>query len=146
MVIPASAETLIPQPENVRTEYARVLKVEPVYQTLRASNMEEQCEQVSQVEDKERSGIGRVVDVVKDAFTTKNKEGNQSEESLQKNCRYVPVEKEFKRPIAYDVHYVHHGVKYRSRLPYDPGNRMKVRVAVSPIINSPSQQNKEDGK
>ena len=35
----------------------------------------------------------------------------------------VPVEREFRRLIAYDVDYVYKGDKYRSRLPYDPGNR-----------------------
>ena len=40
----------------------------------------------------------------------------------------VPVEREFRRPIAYDVDYVYKGFKYRSRLavrsrqpPADPG-------------------------
>ena len=46
----------------------------------------------------------------------------------------VPVVREFRRPIAYDVDYVYRGMKYRSRLPYDPGNRLRVRVSVIPYI------------
>jgi hypothetical protein len=46
----------------------------------------------------------------------------------------VPVVREFRRPIAYDVDYVYRGTKYRSRLPYDPGNRMRVRVSVVPYL------------
>ena len=32
------------QPENVRVEFAQVLRAEPVYQTLRATSMVERCE------------------------------------------------------------------------------------------------------
>jgi uncharacterized protein YcfJ len=46
----------------------------------------------------------------------------------------VAVQREFRRPIAYDVDYVYRGMKYRSRLPYDPGNRLKVRVSVMPYL------------
>ena len=42
----------------------------------------------------------------------------------------VPVEREFRRPIAYDVDYVYKGAKFRSRLPDDPGNRLRMRVSV----------------
>ena len=50
------------------------------------------------------------------------------------DCPLVPIEREFRRPIAYDVDYVYRGMKYRSRLPYDPGNRLKVRVSVMPHV------------
>nr|WP_233671440.1 hypothetical protein [Luteimonas cellulosilyticus] len=56
------------------------------------------------------------------------------------DCRMVPIEREFRRPIAYDVDYVHKGVKYRSRLPYDPGNRMRVRVSVTPVVAPPGER------
>ena len=49
-------------------------------------------------------------------------------------CEMVPVVREFRRPIAYDVDYVYRGTKYRSRLPYDPGNRLRVRVSVVPYV------------
>ena len=48
------------------------------------------------------------------------------------NCRLVQVGREFQRPIAYDVDYVYKGTKYRSRLAEDPGNRLRVRVSVTP--------------
>ena len=48
------------------------------------------------------------------------------------NCRMEQVAREFRRPIAYDVDYVYKGTKYRSRLAEDPGNRLRVRVAVTP--------------
>src|SRR3546814_18669467 len=56
-------------------------------------------------------------------------------EPPREGCDVVPTEREFRRPIAYDVDYVYHGVKYRSRMPYDPGNRVRVRVSITPIVS-----------
>ena len=41
------------------------------------------------------------------------------------------------RPIAYDVDYVYKGTKFRSRLPEDPGKRLRIRFSVVPY---PPQQ------
>jgi len=38
------------------------------------------------------------------------------------------------RVVVYDVDYVLRGVKYRSRLPYDPGTRLRVRLSVTPML------------
>ncbi|MFD0727284.1 hypothetical protein [Lysobacter brunescens] len=92
------------QASNVRTEYAQVLRVQPVYQTLRAQAVEERCEPASEV-----GAAARL-------------------------CRPVRVQKEFQRPVAYDVDYIHRGVTYRSRLPIDPGKRLRVRITVTPDI------------
>jgi len=35
--------------------------------------------------------------------------------------------------VVYDVDYVLRGIKYRSRLPYDPGNRLQVQILVTPV-------------
>lgn len=92
---------------NVRVEYAQVLRVEPVYQTLRAQAVEQRCENPA-----EAAGVA----------------------PTNRNCRPVRVEREFRRPVAYDVDYIHRGVKYRSRLPVDPGKRLRVRITVTPDI------------
>jgi uncharacterized protein YcfJ len=92
---------------NVRVEYAQVLRVEPVYQTLRAQAVEQRCEHPA-----EAAGVA----------------------PTNRNCRPVRVEREFRRPVAYDVDYIHRGVKYRSRLPIDPGKRLRVRITVTPDI------------
>ena len=34
---------------------------------------------------------------------------------------------------SYDVEYVHQGQTFMSRLPYDPGDRLRVRVSVQPV-------------
>lgn len=131
---PACAQETVVQAENVRTEYAQVLRAEPVYQVLHATSMVERCEQSTPVEDDgERRGISRVVGAVKDVLTP---DRDPPDGSTREDCRMVPVDREFRRPIAYDVDYIHKGVRYRSRLPHDPGNRVRVRVSVTPVVRA----------
>ena len=140
--------------ENVRYDYAQVLNVEPVFQTLRASRTEEHCEPVStrtlapvQVKGEEdKGGFRRFWDSVRGMFS--QHEGPAQEEEmalapqgaggssalLTPECKIVEVGREFRRPIAYDVDYVYKGIKFRSRLPEDPGNRLKLRVSITPDI------------
>ena len=136
---PACAQSVAIQTENVRTEYARVLRAEPVYQTLRATTMVESCGQSTPVAPGEepKRGLAKVVGAVKDALTPGTDKGM---DEAGDDCRMIPAEREFRRPIAYDVDYVHHGVKYRSRLPYDPGNRLRVRVSITPIVPTASSR------
>lgn len=123
---PALAQqTTVIQAENVRFAWAQVLRVSPVYQTLRATRLEQQCNQ-SPRPDTGDSRMSRVVGAVKDAL---EREGEE-----QERCRAVPVEREFRRAIAYDVDYTYRGARYRSRLPEDPGNRLRIRVSVVPVI------------
>ncbi len=118
----AVAQTTVIQRENVRYEYAKVLKVKPVYQTLTATRMETRC---STATAEERSRVRRVVGAVRGAFTR--------EEEARRTCRNVPVEREFRRPIAYDVHYTYRGAKYMSRLAEDPGHLLRIRISVMPV-------------
>ena len=92
------------QASNVTVEYAQVLRVEPVYQTLRAYAVEEKCDPPVDAGQRGR------------------------------NCAPVRVGREYRRAVAYDVEYIHRGVKYRSRLPIDPGKRLRVRITVTPDI------------
>src|SRR5690606_12507139 len=128
----------------VRYEYAQVLRAEPVYQTLRATGMVERCEQSTLVDPEagdERRGLSRVVGAVRNVLTPNRDAPAEAGEApeAREDCRMVPVEREFRRPIAYDVDYVVRGVKYRSRLPRDPGNRLRVKVAVTPVVPAGNQ-------
>ena len=142
----ATAQERVVQMENVRLDYAQVLNVEPVYQTLRASRTEEVCDELPTLPtttvhpSKEQSRWARFLESVKGVFTSdddeakaSNKPANAAEPALI-NCRVVPVEREFRRPIAYDVDYVYKGTKYRSRLAEDPGNRLRIRISVLPYV------------
>lgn len=144
----AQQATVVPM-ENVRIDYAQVLSVDPVYQVLRASRTEQQCDESADAtkqeagEDKpkEEGRIARMVDSVKGIFGGDDKDPAPADTKPQaapgpapagQNCRMVTVEREFRRPIAYDVDYVYKGTKYRSRLADDPGNRLRIRVSVMP--------------
>lgn len=129
--------------ENVKIDYAQVLRVEPVYQTLRASRTEEHCEPSPAPQDKpaakphEPGVFTRMFDSVKGVFSSDEAAATPvpaapAAPAKRENCRLVQVDRQFQRPIAYDVDYVYKGTKYRSRLAEDPGNRLRVRVAVTP--------------
>ncbi|WP_312238237.1 hypothetical protein [Stenotrophomonas sp.] len=145
--------------ENVKFDYAQVLNVEPVFQTLRATRTEEHCEPVStrtlapvnvtgEEPQEDKGRFGRFMDSVRSIF--KREDGSEDAMPvaeapapaanngplLTRECRIIPVGREFRRPIAYDVDYVYKGTKYRSRLPEDPGNRLKIRVSITPWIGA----------
>ena len=120
----ATTTTTVIQPENVRMDVAQVMRVRPIYQTLRATRMEPRCTEGKD----DGNGLTRIVGAVKGAISRQNPQTDSTD------CELVPVQREFRRPIAYDVDYVYRGMKYRSRLPYDPGNRLKVRVSVMPHV------------
>lgn len=121
-------ETVI-QVENVRMDYAQVLQVSPVYQTLTATQIEQQCDGVP-VPNPSPKGLSRIVGKIK-ALGSKSAEAAAPP---NRDCRMVPVQRKFHRPIAFDVDYIYKGMKYRSRLPNDPGNRLRVRVSVTPYV------------
>lgn len=125
----APQETVVPI-ENVRMDYAQVLRVEPVYQTLHATRTEQQCDPPADP-PAQGKGFSRIVGAVRNALS-KNDAAPPQEGG---NCRMVQVQREFRRPIAYDVDYLYKGMKYRSRLPEDPGNRLRVRVSVTPYVS-----------
>lgn len=118
----AHADSVVAQPAHVREEYAQVLRVDPIYQTLRAWANEEQCDPLPPVSG--QRGIARLSEL---------REARRREQGGNGNCRVVRVQREFRRPVAYDVEYHLRGVKYRSRLSYDPGKRLRVRVSVEPV-------------
>jgi uncharacterized protein YcfJ len=133
--------------ENVKIDYAQVLRVEPVYQTLRASRTEERCESLPAAPQKpaekkqEPGAFSRMWDSVKGAFASEAAEpapapapapAPPATAAKRENCQLVQIGREFQRPIAYDVDYVYKGTKYRSRLAEDPGNRLRIRVSVTP--------------
>lgn len=114
----AGADTLA-QRENVSYEYARVLRVTPVFQTLTATSMETRCD--------DGSRIARVVGAVRSALKRAHSASGDGDD-----CRAVPVQRQFRRPVAYDVDYTFRGAKYRSRLVQDPGHLLRIRVSVMP--------------
>lgn len=120
---PVAAQHTVIQQENVRFDYAQVLRVTPVYQTLTATRSEQRCDPTAP----DKSRLSRAVGAIKDALRRDDGKGSA-------NCQSVPVEREFRRPIAYDVDYVYKGAKFRSRLAEDPGNRLRIRISITPAV------------
>jgi len=110
----------------VHTEYAEVLRVEPIY--LPPSDESAQCPPLD-VEPL-LSSPTQTQSTPAATHCTPPEPGQQTEAKPQ---------------ILYDVDYVLHGVKYRSRLPYDPGNQLQVQLSVTPLISS-QEQPPPDGK
>lgn len=119
-------ETTVIQSENVRFGYAQVLRVTPVYQVLNATRVEQRCAQVTPRPDATR--LSRAIGSVRERWS------DRQASEVEGGCRSVAVAREFRRPIAYDVDYVYKGAKYRSRLPEDPGNRLRIRIGVTPVV------------
>jgi len=99
---------------TVRTEYAEVLRVEPVHLPAPPPDEAAQCAPMLALEpDPAAAPI----------------------DAADSNC--IPLESAQPRAglrVFYDVDYVLRGVKYRSRLPYDPGNRLQVQLSVIPVL------------
>jgi len=99
---------------TVRTEYAEVLRVAPVYLPAPPPEDTAQCASMLALDPDPAAHTDA------DAGT---------------EC--IPLESapaQSAPQVLYDVDYVLRGVKYRSRLPYDPGNRVQVRLSVTPVL------------
>jgi len=137
LAAPVSAQETVIQVENVRIDYAQVLRVDPVFQTLSATRMEQQCNGSPAPVKASAKGLSRIVGKVKDAFSPSDGDAVAASTSGT-DCHLVPIAREFRRPIAFDVDYMYKGMKYRSRLSNDPGNRLRVRVSVTPYVSAAS--------
>ena len=115
----AAPRELVLPGENVRYDYAQVLSVRPVYQTLRTTSMEQVCDSR---EPAISATLARVMNAVR----------NKAAAEQGGNCRMEPVAKEHRRTIAYDVDYMYRGSKFRTRMDRDPGNRLRIRIAIAP--------------
>ena len=138
--------------ENLSYGYAQVLRVEPAYE---ASASQPRC--VERRGGGNATGgavIGAIIggalgnqvgkgDGRKAATVAGAVAGGAIGHSIGKNnasattvdcpSGYAQAER---RIAGYDVEYSYKGEKYMSRLPYDPGNHLRVRVSVTPDDSS----------
>ncbi len=140
--------------ENVTYGYAQVLRATPAYEIVRTRSPEQRCDGQAVRDGGDPTGgtvVGAIVggalgnqagkgDGRKAATVAGAVLGGVIGRNIDKNngsaggqrCRTVEVEREERRISGYDVEYQFKGEKYMSRLDYDPGNRLRVRVAVTP--------------
>lgn len=141
-----------PVDQNVTYGYAQVLRATPVYSMVRVRVPEQRCEGSSSRDE----GTGGTVAgaVIGGALGNQVGKGDGRKAStiagavlggaigrrIDRNnsvagpgrCRMVDVEREERRITGYDVEYQYKGEKYMSRLAADPGNRLRIRIAITP--------------
>lgn len=149
---PVYYETAVP--ENVSYGYAQVLRADEVFETVRTRTPEERCDETeyrqsgkttggtvigalvgAALGNQVGSGSGRKAATVAGAVAggaVGHNIAKQREEAEARGCHIVEVEREERQVVGYDVEYMYKGEKYMSRLPYDPGNRLRIRVSVTP--------------
>lgn len=136
--------------ENVTYGYAQVLRATPVYQNVRVRVPETRCDGVDQAGDgnggtlvgavlggalgnQVGKGDGRKASTIAGAVV-----GGAVGRQVSRNtgpagrCRTVEVERTERRLAGYDVEYQYKGDTYMSRLAGDPGNRLRIRVSITP--------------
>jgi len=148
-----------PPRETVTYGYATVLSVNPAFQTYHV--MEQQCDDggYQRVQNDTTGGtivgaivggalgntVGKgdgrtaatVVGAVAGGAIGHNIAKNSDSGYYQGGCRMVNVERDDRRPAGFDVEYNYKGDVYVARMPYDPGNRIRVRVSVVPAEDGP---------
>lgn len=141
-------------PENVSYGYAQVLRADEVVERVVTRTPEERCDDVEYRQSGQTAGgtvIGALVGAALGNQVGKG-DGRKAAtvagavaggaighniardrvEAEGRGCQIVEVEREEQRVVGYDVEYMYKGEKYMSRLPYDPGNRLRIRVSVVP--------------
>ena len=138
--------------ENTTYGYAQVLHASPAYEIVHTRVPEQRCDGAAG--DGSKIGAGTLVGaVIGGALGNQAGKGNGRKAStlagaalggaigqrLDRNntantghCRTVVVDREERRLMGYDVEYQYKGEKYMSRLDADPGNRVRIRVSVTP--------------
>jgi uncharacterized protein YcfJ len=148
-------------PENAKIAWADVLRVDPIYDRVQASNPREECDEVPverHVDNGNKAagtvlgaivggvlgstvgkGDGRRAATVAGAVVGGAVGHNVAEgddryyADTERRCRVVQDAAPERRIVAYDVQYRYRGDVYMSRLNYDPGERLRVRVSVEPV-------------
>jgi len=148
--------------EHVSYGVADVLRVDPLYERVRQSRPREECidEPVTRARRQSSAGgavVGALVGgvlgsnvgsgggrraataagamiggVVGSNAQRSRQGGDVAYQGVDTRCRVVEVVSERRQLVAYDVEYRYRGELYRSRLDYDPGARLRVRVGITP--------------
>jgi uncharacterized protein YcfJ len=144
-------------------EYARVVSTQPIYQPVQVAVPRQEChdQRVVYQEPVYRGnpggtllgalvggvvghqfggGNGRAVATAAGALIGAEvgagpgpHYGYVEHESYQPSCTTYTDYRTEDHVTGYDVNYEYHGRVYHTRMPYDPGNHIRVHVAVNPV-------------
>ncbi len=145
---------------NAKVAWADVLRVDPVYETVRNRAPREVCEEypIERRSDDGNKAAGAVIGAIvggvlgntvgkgdgRKAATVAGavvggtvghnvaQNGSRYYDGVEQHCRVVEDVSEEQRLVAYDVQYRYRGDVFMSRLDYDPGDRLRVRVRIEP--------------
>jgi uncharacterized protein YcfJ len=145
---------------NVKVAWADVLRVDPVYESVQNRTPREICDEVPverRVDDGSKAtgavigaivggvlgntvgkGDGRKAATVAGAVVGGTvghnvaQGGDRYYQDVEQHCRMVEDVGQEQRLVAYDVQYRYRGDVFMSRLDYDPGDRLRVRVRIEP--------------
>jgi uncharacterized protein YcfJ len=149
------------QNENTKIAYADVLRVDPVYDRVQSNGAHEECEDVPverHVDGGNNNAAGTVIGAIVGGVlgnTVGKGDGRKAATVAgavvggavghnvasqddryyagpERRCHMVQDAAEERRIVGYDVQYRYRGDVYMSRLDYDPGERVRVRVSVAP--------------
>jgi uncharacterized protein YcfJ len=144
--------------EHVNFAYAQVLDVSPVYADVRVPRPVEQCSEYERTQrvppasaggtligaiiggvigSQVGSGSGRRAATVAGAAiggAAGHQAGSHTRVSEETRCHTVEGYVIEQQVVGYDVEYRYRGEVFMSRLDHDPGDRLRIRVAVSPVI------------
>jgi uncharacterized protein YcfJ len=156
----ASAQDPYVAGDNIKYAWADVLRVDPVYDYSRTPSVHEECDDVDveRYDDRGNNAAGAVVGAIIGGVigsTVGRGDGRRAATvagalaggaighgaasaddgyypGVERRCRTVRDDARERRILGYDVQYRYRGDVYVSRLDYDPGERMRVRVSVEP--------------
>jgi uncharacterized protein YcfJ len=145
---PGAARAL-PADENITHGYAQVLRATPVYAMQRVRVPGERCDGERGSGSGSRGaiagavvggalgnqvgkGTGRKAATVAGAVLGGAIGRHAGRANGVPACQSADTERVERRVVGYDVEYLYKGETYMSRLPADPGNRLRVRVSVVP--------------
>ena len=125
----AQAQGYPPPDDSAHFGWADVLRVDPIYVADAGGPPRQECydQQVTR-EDNSHIG-GTVLGAIGNGVSRAH---DRSYTDTETHCRMVSDYPPQRRIAAYDVEYRYRGEAYVSRLGYDPGERLRVRVSVTP--------------
>lgn len=147
--------------DNSRVAWADVLRVDPVYDNVTSTRPREECYDTDvdrRYDTRGNNGAGTVIGaIVGGALGNQVGKGDGRKAATvagaliggaigndqarrddryyaqsETRCRTVSEPYSERRIVGYDVQYRYRGDVYMSQLDYDPGERMRVRISVTP--------------